>query len=85
MKPGHLGDFTGCQTDGTVPGLKMAPKASKKKILSDTELGNPYTLLKRGMEVARPTNSVDGRGCFKKRTPAYNGQDRGLCLSLKRR
>ncbi|HEY3362789.1 MAG TPA: hypothetical protein VGK06_13490 [Methanosarcina sp.] len=37
------------------------------------------------MEVARPTNGVDGRGCFKKRTPACNGQDRGLCLGLKGR
>ena len=35
---------TGCQVDVTVPGLKMAPKAPKKSI-SDTELGNPYTLL----------------------------------------
>jgi len=50
------------------------------------ELGNPYTLLKkRGMEVERPTNGADGRGCFKKRMLACNGQDRGLYLSLKRR
>jgi len=47
MEPGHLGDFTGCQTDGMVPGLKMAPKAPKKKIISDTELGNPYTSLQK--------------------------------------
>ncbi|MDY9925592.1 hypothetical protein [Methanosarcina sp.] len=55
------------------------------KSIFDTELGNPYTLLSRGMEVARLTNGVDGRGCFKKRMPACNGQDRGLCLSLKGR
>ncbi|HWR25579.1 MAG TPA: hypothetical protein VN278_05020 [Methanosarcina sp.] len=37
------------------------------------------------MEIARSTNGVDGRGCFKKRMPGCNGQDRGPCLSLKGR
>ncbi len=57
-----------------------------KKSIPYMELGNPYAFLeKKGMEVARLTNGVDGRGCFKKQTPVCNGQDRGLCLSLKRR
>jgi hypothetical protein len=59
----------------TIPGSKMAPTALI--IISDMELGNPYTLLIRGMEVVRPTDSVDGTGCPKKRMPACNGQDRG--------
>ncbi len=72
---------TGWQTDVTVPGLKMASKAPKVSLIR-----NLVTRIRssRGMEVARPTNGVDGKGCFKKRTPACNGQDRGLCLGLKR-
>ena len=35
---------TGKQTDKVIPGLQMAPKASKG--IYDTELGKPYMLLK---------------------------------------
>ncbi len=42
-----------------VPGLQMAPKTST--IIFDAELGNPYTLLTRGMEVVRPKDGVDGQ------------------------
>ncbi|RQD80946.1 MAG: hypothetical protein D5R99_03660 [Methanocalculus sp. MSAO_Arc1] len=65
----------------TIPGSQMTPTAFI--IISDTELGNPYTLLNRGMEVARPTDGVDGTGCPKKRMPACNERDRGDCLDLK--
>jgi hypothetical protein len=65
----------------TIPGSEMAPTVFT--IISDMELGNPYTPLKRGMEVMRPTDSVDGTGCPKKRMPACNGWDRGYCLDLK--
>ena len=58
-----------------VPGSKMAPTAFI--IISDMELGNPYTLLKRGMKVVKPTNGVDGTGSLKKQMPSCNGQDRG--------
>ena len=54
----------------------MAPTALI--IISDMELGNPYTPLIRGMEVVRPTEGVDGTGYPKKRMPARNGQDRVL-------
>lgn len=64
-----------------VPGLKMAPTASLS--ILDTELGNPYPPLKRGMEVVRPINGGDGTGCPKKRMPASNRQDRGSYLDLK--
>jgi hypothetical protein len=43
--PAISGFYTGWQTDMMVPGLQMAPKAPKN--ISVTELGNPYTLLKR--------------------------------------
>jgi hypothetical protein len=36
---------TGWQTDKVIPGLQMAPKASKD--IFDTELGKPYMLLKK--------------------------------------
>ena len=65
----------------TIPGSKMAPTAFTS--ISDMELGNPYTLLNRGMEVVRPTDGVDGTGCLKKRTTACNERDRGHCLNLK--
>jgi len=54
----------------------MAPKTST--IILDTELGNPYTPLTRGMEVVKLTNGVDGTGCPKKRMPVCNGWDRGV-------
>lgn len=73
----------GRQTEITIPGSKMAPKAFI--IISDMELGNPYTLLKQGMEVVKPTNGVDGTGNLKKQMPARNGWDRGFYLSLKGR
>jgi len=49
------------------------------------DLGNPYTLLKGGMKVVKPTNGVDGTGSLKKQMPSCNGQDRGQYLSLKGR
>src|SRR5660398_145841 len=66
----------------TVSGLKMTPKAPKKKKKKIPQLRNLVTRIHslRGMKVARPTNGVDGRGCFKKRMLACNGQDRGLCF-----
>jgi len=73
----------GRQTEITIPGSKMAPKAFI--IISDMELGNPYTLLKRGMKVVKPTKGVDGTGSLKKQMPACNGWDRGCCPSLKGR
>jgi hypothetical protein len=68
-------------------GPKMTPTASKEKKVSPiwNLVTRMRSLKKKGMEVARLTNGVDGRGCFKKQTPVCNGQDRGLCLSLKRR
>ena len=81
--PAILDLSTGRQTDKAIPGLQMAPKASKV-----SQIWNLVTRIhssKRGMEIVRPTNGVDGRGCFKKRMLACNGQDRGTCLSLKRR
>lgn len=44
----------------TIPGSQMAPTAFT--IIPGMELGNPYTLLVRGMEVVRPTDGVDGTG-----------------------
>src|SRR5660397_232501 len=63
---------------------KKTKKKKKKKI---PQLRNLVTRIHslRGMKVARPTNGVDGRGCFKKRMPACNGQDRGLCFGPKGR
>ena len=80
--PAIPGFYTGWQTDTTVPGLQMPPKAPKI-----SQLRNLVTRIHslRGMEVVRLTNGVDGRGCFKKRMPVCNGQDRGLFLSLKGR
>jgi hypothetical protein len=83
MESGYSGITTGWQTDKAILGLKMAPKASKVSLIRN--LVTRMHSSKRGMEVTRPTNGVDGRGCFKKRTPACNGQDRGLYLSLKGR
>src|SRR5660398_202313 len=59
--------------------IKNQKKKKKKKI---PQLRNLVTRIHslRGMKVARPTNGVDGRGCFKKRMLACNGQDRGLCF-----
>ena len=78
-----LAQSTGWQTDKAIPGLQMAPKASKV-----SQIRNLVTCMhpsKRGMKIVRSTNGVDGRGCFKKRMLARNRQDRGLCLSLKKR
>jgi hypothetical protein len=57
----------------------------KRQIIFDTELGKPYMLLKIGKDPVRGINGIEGRGCFKKRMLACNGQDRGQCLSLKGR
>jgi len=81
MEFGYPGITTEWQTDKTILGLKMAPKASKVSLVRN--LVTRIHSSKRGMEVARPTNGVDGRGCFKKRMSVCNGQDRGLCLNLK--
>lgn len=51
--------LTGWQTDETIPGLQIAPTASIS--ILGTELGNPYPLLRRGMEIVRPTNGGDGQ------------------------
>ena len=62
------------QTDKAILGLQMAPKASKV-----SQIWNLVTRIhssKRGMEIVRSTNGVDGRGCFKKRMLARNGQDK---------
>jgi hypothetical protein len=69
-------------TDGSYSAKKK--KKKKKKI---SQLRNLVTRIHslRGMKVARPTNGVDGRGCFKKRMLACNGQDRGLCFGPKGR
>jgi len=55
-----------------IPGSKMAPTAFTS--ISGMELGNPYTLLIRGMEVVRPTDGVDGTGCPKKQMPSVTGR-----------
>jgi hypothetical protein len=68
--PAILALSTGWQTDKAIPGLQMAPKASKV-----SQIWNLVTRIyssKRGMEIVRSTNGVDGRGCFKKRMPACN-------------
>ena len=44
MEFGYLAITTGLQTDKVIPGLQIAPKASKD--IFDTELGKPYMLLK---------------------------------------
>jgi len=36
-----------------------------------------------GKKFVRITDGTDGKGCLKKRKPAYNGQDRGIYLNLK--
>src|SRR5660398_264490 len=66
---------------------KRPPKPQKKKKKKIPQLRNLVTRIHslRGMKVARPTNGVDGRGCFKKRMLACNGQDRGLCFGPKGR
>ena len=84
MESGYPGYSTGWQTDKVIPGLQMAPKASKVSSIRNL-VTRIHSLKKKGMKIARSTNGVDGRGCFKKRMPGCNGQDRGLCLSLKRR
>src|SRR5660397_187022 len=71
-----------------VSGIQRKPKKQKKKKKKKIpQLRNLVTRIHslRGMKVARPTNGVDGRGCFKKRMPACNGQDRGLCFGPKGR
>src|SRR5660398_263429 len=62
--------------------LKNTTNSTKKKNKKIPQLRNLVTRIHslRGMKVARPTNGVDGRGCFKKRMLACNGQDRGLCF-----
>jgi len=51
MEFGYLAITTGWQTDKVIPGLQIAPKASKKqkkkkkKDILDAELGKPYMLL----------------------------------------
>ena len=81
MEFGYPGITTEWQADEMIPGLKMAPKASKVSPIR--KLVTRIHSSKRGMEVVRPTNGADGRGCFKKRMPVCNGQDRGPCLNLK--
>ena len=81
MEFGYPGITTEWQADEMIPGLKMAPKTSKVSPIRN--LVTRIHSSKRGMEVVRPTNGADGRGCFKKRMPVCNGQDRGPCLNLK--
>ena len=82
MESGYPGITTEWQADEMIPGLKRAPKASKVSPIRNL-VTRIHSL--RGMKVARPTNGVDGRGCFKKRMLACNGQDRGLCFGPKGR
>ena len=43
MESGYLAITTGWQMDKVIPGLQIAPKASKD--ILDAELGKPYMLL----------------------------------------
>jgi len=83
MESGYPGITTEWQADEMIPGLKRAPKASKVSPIRN--LVTRIHSSKRGMEIVRSTNGVDGRGCFKKRMLACNGQDRGLCFGPKGR
>lgn len=48
MEPGYPGFYTGWQTDTRFPVYRwLLQRQKKKKNISVTELGNPYTLLKR--------------------------------------
>jgi hypothetical protein len=72
MESGHYWNLRRMTDRQTIPGSKMAPTAFTT--ISDMELGNPYTPLKRGMEVVRPTKGVDGTGCPKKQMLAVTGK-----------
>jgi hypothetical protein len=55
--------FTGWQTDKEIPGLQMAPTASKV-----SQIWNLVTRIhssNRGMEIVRSTNGVDGKDVSK--------------------
>jgi hypothetical protein len=71
MEFGYPGITTGWQADETISGLKMAPKTSKVSLIRN--LVTRIHSSKRGMEVVRPTNGADGRGCFKKLMLVCNG------------
>jgi len=88
MESGYPGFYTGWQTDMRFPVYRwLLQRQKKKKKKKISQLRNLVIRMHslRGMKVARPTNGVDGRGCFKKRMPACNGQDRGLCFGPKGR
>ena len=60
MEFGYLAITTGWQTDKVIPGLQIAPKASKD--ILDAELGKPYMLLTRARYLtARIRNGIEGR------------------------
>ena len=79
-EPGYFGFRHDITNELSVPGLKIAPKAT---ILSGiSELGNPYVLLIRGRDFARRTDGADGRGSSKKRRPGCNDLNKSSTFAL---
>ncbi len=72
MESGHYWILRRMTDRQMIPGSKMAPTAFTS--ISGMELGNPYTLLNRGMAAAKPTKGVDGTGCPKKQMPSVTGR-----------
>ena len=50
-----------------------------------TKQGNPYVLLGKGRLIVRKAQCTEGRGCWKKRKPLRNAEDRGSRFALSER
>jgi len=82
-EPGYIGFCYDIANEQSVPGLKIAPKATVLSGIS--ELGKPHTPLTRGRISARRNDGVGGRGGSKKRMPSCNGLDKRSRFALTRK
>jgi len=82
-EPGCIGLTYDITNELSVPGLKIAPKAT---ILSGiSELGKPHTSHFGGSAFVRRNDGVGGRGGSKKRMPSCNGLDKSSKFALTRK
>jgi hypothetical protein len=80
---GYIGFLHDITNEQSIPGPKIAPKAT---ILSGiSELGKPHTFLIRGRISVRRNDCVGGRGGRKKRMPSCNGLDKSSRFALSRK
>ncbi len=81
VESGHNGYHDVMEYGLTIPGSKMASKASI--VICDVELGKPYMLPESpGRDLVRVNEGIEGRGIGKKRMTSCNEAYRGSKFAL---